>query len=87
MNEIKFNHCPLCGRAVDRFVCDYVARISFNALLPDTCLNISCLSCGLSLSVYTRDNPDYLDFDTCSEAVAERWNRLSARQPNVENSQ
>lgn len=78
MNEVKFNPCPLCGRVVDEFAFSPVSRKVFNSLLPDTCISVCCRSCRLVIHVFTQDNPEYSDFDTCVEVLAKKWNRLSA---------
>lgn len=81
MNEIKFNPCPLCGKAA--FAPNSISEKIFSSDLSRdgfASLSVVCCDCRLMISVYTCDfSVESRTYQSLVRVLAERWNRLSAK--------
>lgn len=79
MSEIKFNPCPLCGKAAcapnsisEKIFSSDFSRDGFASL------SACCPYCRLTLSVSTLDVPvESRNYESLIQILAYRWNMLS----------
>lgn len=80
MSEIKFNPCPLCGKAAlssDNPIAESIFSFDLSRGSSSS-LSVCCPYCRLTLSVYTLDVPvESRNYESLIQILAERWNMLN----------